>query len=409
MNLPASITTKVDRFFNKFSKQQAGGQVCYSDHASISGGAFVRQVPTNVLDRIVNDFEPYSPTGQVYTFVLVDFLKVTFFIDNLGELNIMNSETPVIFDEVIRTFGIDRVMQHFNVDTTAPMYVLHKRRLQEVVSGLCRTLEQACKRVNRPPYNSSDYLCHFVWQDQDALTSTDSPAMDIIRLSRANNHSPLLLEAKSSPRRATRARAGARAGFVPIGVSQLVGKLSTRGAADLLLRVLCNPHLEFQVPAGGHDDHPGPRDCLKQAILAAPDVILSPTGKLRVDETFSSDRETSIETARSLLSSKVKTIRLKEIKRNVHTHAMNSNDVMVGVFHDGPLKHCVLIDGRNEPGCITDPAIGKKEVVRSSRTLKKLGISEFRHLFVFKRVELSKRNRARSAKKLGLPFLPSEP
>mmetsp|Transcript_12239 Transcript_12239/g.17557 ORF Transcript_12239/g.17557 Transcript_12239/m.17557 type:complete len:92 (-) Transcript_12239:89-364(-) len=80
---------------------------------------------------------------------------------------------------------------------------------------------------------------------------------------------------------------------------------------------------------------------------------------------------------------------------------------MVGVFNDGPLKHCVLIDGSNS-GCITDPATSfKKGLVRSKRTLNKLGINKFRHLFVLKRVELSRKNRVRSAESLRLPFLPS--
>lgn len=50
VNYPASITTRVDRYFNEFSKQQAGGPVCYSDHSSISGGSLVPNVPRNVLD-----------------------------------------------------------------------------------------------------------------------------------------------------------------------------------------------------------------------------------------------------------------------------------------------------------------------------------------------------------------------
>ena len=73
----------------------------------------------------------------------------------------------------------------------------------------------------------------------------------------------------------------------------------------------------------------------------------------------------------------------------------------------GPLKHCVLIDGSNS-GCITDPATSyKKGLVRSKRTLKKLEIDKFCQLFVLKRVELNHKTRVRSARSLGLPFLPS--
>ena len=60
---------------------------------------------------------------------------------------------------------------------------------------------------------------------------------------------------------------------------------------------------------------------------------------------------TAIVHARSLLSSNVKTMHLKEIKTDVHTHAMTSNDVMVGVFQDGLHKHCVRsIDVSNGVG-----------------------------------------------------------
>jgi len=77
-------------------------------------------------------------------------------------------------------------------------------------------------------------------------------------------------------------------------------------------------------------------------------------------------------------------------------------------FYDGPLKHCVLIDGRNGTGSITDPATRyKKGLVRSNRSLKKLEIDKFCQLFVLKRVELSHKTRVRSARSLGLPFLPS--
>ena len=64
---------------------------------------------------------------------------------------------------------------------------------------------------------------------------------------------------------------------------------------------------------------------------------------------------------------------------------MKSDDVMVGAT-----VTCVLIGGRNGSGYITDPATSyKKGLVRSKRTLNKLGINNFCHLFALKRVELS--------------------
>mmetsp|Transcript_5413 Transcript_5413/g.8930 ORF Transcript_5413/g.8930 Transcript_5413/m.8930 type:complete len:243 (+) Transcript_5413:1063-1791(+) len=222
---------------------------------------------------------------------------------------------------------------------------------------------------------------------------------DDARLSRTRN--PGSLEARFG---------GRTAGFVSIGIDQLKTYVSERSIPGLLLELLCNPQAEAYVnvpPGARDDDHDHEhRDCLKAAILEAPDVTLSPTGKNRVDAVFP-DHEVTIQKARSLLKSNVKTIRLKEIKRNVHTHAMNSNEVMIGVFLSGPLKHCVLIDGSNS-GCITDPATSyKKGLVRSKRTLKKLEIDKFCQLFVLKRVELNHKTRVCSAKSLGLPFLPS--
>lgn len=418
MNYPASITTKVDRYFHEFAKQQTGGPVCYSDHSSISGGSIVHQhqVPIDVLARFVNEFEPLSPTALLFTILLVDFLKSTFFIDKLRGFNIMSSETPVIFERVIETFGIDRVMQHFGQDTTPPNYAFAKRRLRDVVRDiLCQKLEEDIKRANRVPSTPNDYLLNFIWQNQDTSNSTPFPVVDRLRLGPFNNdarlsriRNALSLEARfSGSGRGARARAG---GFVPISITNLKKFVSQSSIPGLLLQLLYDPLAEVCVPPGARDDdhdHPEPRDCLKAAILAAPDEILSPTGKQRVDATFP-EHEICIENARSLLSSKVKTMRLKEIKQNVHTHAMNSDEVMVGVFHHGSLKHCVLIDGRNGSGCITDPATSyKKGLVRSKRTLNKLGINKFRHLFVLKRVELSRKNRVRSAESLRLPFLPS--
>lgn len=111
---------------------------------------------------------------------------------------------------------------------------------------------------------------------------------------------------------------------------------------------------------------------------------------------------------KSLLEDKVKTIALKRIKSNVHHHAMTSNDVMVGVFYDKLRKHCVLIDGSDGVGSISDPVEGfGKGLVRSARSLRKLGVSQFRELYVLRRVELSHKSRRGLEKRTRLPFLPS--
>ena len=87
---------------------------------------------------------------------------------------------------------------------------------------------------------------------------------------------------------------------------------------------------------------------------------------------------------------------------------MTANDVMVGVFYDNQRKHCVLIDGSDGIGRISDPVEGYgKGLVRSDRTLKKLRITKFHQLYVLKRVELSFKSRKGLAKRTTLPFLPS--
>ena len=276
---------------------------------------------------------------------------------------------------------------------------------------ICANVEESFRRVGRVSSSSPDYVRNFIVLQHSYLTLTASPilGLDRIRLGHSNdrrssrNITPgtISLEVTST---------GSGRGFLPIDMKQLLKFVTPDGVIDLVLYLLCNPGVEAHIPPGAHDQvqqEDEERDCLKGAILEAPDIMLSPLGKERVAKTFPS-HEITIAHARSLLDSNVKTIHLKEIKRDVHNHAMTSNDVMVGVFQDGLYKHCVLIDGSSGTGCISDPTTGfGKRLVRSKRTLKKLRITTFRQLFVLKRQELSHTSRRGLAKRLGLPFLPS--
>eukprot|EP00985_Skeletonema_marinoi_P028108 scaffold24023_cov221-Skeletonema_marinoi.AAC.3 len=121
-------------------------------------------------------------------------------------------------------------------------------------------------------------------------------------------------------------------------MKQLLKFVTPDGVIDLVLYLLCNPGVEAHIHPGAHDQvqqEDEERDCLKGAILEAPDIMLSPLGKERVAKMTFPSHEITIAHARSLLDSNVKTIQLKEIKSDVHSHAMTSNDVTVGVFREG--------------------------------------------------------------------------
>ena len=144
-----------------------------------------------------------------------------------------------------------------------------------------------------------------------------------------------------------------------------------------ILQVLCNAvGFEVSVPPGSRDnsqhedtDEPDRVDCLKAALLEAPDYMLSPEGKRRVREVIP-EHEITYPHLDSLLRNKVKTSAFKRVKKNIHDTAMTSSDVMIGVFYSGQRKHCVLIDGSDgDHGSISDPVEGYgKRLVRSKRT-----------------------------------------
>mmetsp|Transcript_16312 Transcript_16312/g.29481 ORF Transcript_16312/g.29481 Transcript_16312/m.29481 type:complete len:187 (-) Transcript_16312:91-651(-) len=180
---------------------------------------------------------------------------------------------------------------------------------------------------------------------------------------------------------------------------------------ELLLDIVTHPEAGFvaEVPAGARgDDNKGvdekPRvDCFKQSLLLAPAHILSPEGKRRVNQVLP-DHEITPH-ANTLFKKSIKSIAIGCVKKDAHETAMNSSDVMIGVFNDGPRRHCVLIDGSNGDGTITDPIASYGTRMRSKRSLDKLGIDEFTSLYKIQRVHLSDKKRKGCEKSLQLPFV----
>lgn len=366
------------------------------------------------MARLNTSFDESSPTAILFSVLMADFLFATGCHENLSGRGMRGFKNNVISNMIFEIFGVDRVLQFLGQNTKAFDYIQRKPTLIRTVQMICRNLGEAFNR--RPgdlPTSASDFFLRFLWQDHPSILHSANyrgRSVDRIRF-RSNYGQDRIQNGLASLEVKFRGRG---ANFVSISMGDLEQVYRGGGIEDQLLKLLVDPTLNNKGLVGAygarHDDDyddQSTRDCLPAALKAAPDVLLSPTGKLRVGIVFRKKTEVSITHFRSELSSRVKTLRMKEIKSNQHHHAMHSNEVMVGVFDVAPQKHCVLIDGRSgRDATITDPALNKT-VPRTKRSLKKLGINHFRHLFVLKRVEMSTQRRYQSQKKLGLPFLPS--
>ena len=101
--------------------------------------------------------------------------------------------------------------------------------------------------------------------------------------------------------------------------------------------------------------------------------------------------ETSFPIIADKLKKKVVTVRIEpppDDTPDLTEFALESKEMMIGVFFRGQLKHCVFING--EEGTISDPIpeYGQNEE-RSAETLKKLHINDgFHEVFVVKRIIL---------------------
>ena len=197
--------------------------------------------------------------------------------------------------------------------------------------------------------------------------------------------------------------------FEPINPLDLQKFISSSGIQSLIFDLLNHPvGYESKVPGGSRDnkeaiEYDGDEvraDCFKASLLKAPDSVLSPEGKHRVEKVFP-NHEITLSQANILLKKSVKTISVRSVKNNIMDTAMNSLEVMIGVFHYNSRKHCILVDGTD--GSIYDPVDGTHD--RTKRNLTKLGITEFVSLYTLKRVHLSDKTRYRLERDLGLPFV----
>ena len=394
---PARITDAMmfpDRHYHLFSKQIPGALVkSFSDHSFTMGGELVEFVPIAALRNAWSGFGDIesSPTAMwFFSSVLVDFFCVTRAPPNLFG----NDKTSQdLLNHIISTFGLDRVLQYMK----QPLVQLMTANAKEHFLGaICQCVYETVADAGRVPISGEEFLVDFIsWSVPISTQKHDEP--NFIRLNPSNTS--MLLEVSGAP----------DGPFTPTSIAELKTFISEIGHKNLLLLLLSrNPGSNEPIPPGARGDQQDDDerfDCFKQALRIAPDKMLSPSGKRRVEIAFPS-HEIGIRDVRALLQNKVKTLALKEIKSNIHAHAMTSDDVMIGVFFDKERKHCVLIDGSDKnDGTISDPLPGfEKRQLRSKRTLTKLGISEFIQVFVLKRNEMSNKNRKGAEKRLGLPF-----
>lgn len=234
---PVSTMGKKNRHINEFSKQQRGGVLCFSSHSSDSDEAYSDQT-SSVLACFKDGFElePSSPNDLLFTLIMVDFLDATKYLDNFCGMT--RFDNGVIFNGVLKTFGIGRVAQYFRQDTTATTYQKRIQKLTEIVQMLCHNLEEAFNVFGYAPKTTQEFLFDFLWLNHPSLDSADFPALDRIRLGQINTwtlNGPGSLEVSFSG-------TDAGQGFVPIGISDLKKVLTEEGMKDLLLELLSKPN-----------------------------------------------------------------------------------------------------------------------------------------------------------------------
>ena len=279
------------------------------------------------------------------------------------------------------------------------------RIFQNIMHFLINKLHSLLETIGHNPQNLNDFICNFLFKASDEKIITDhstGPAKSV-RISRANND---MLELCFE---------GGEETYVSTDPTKLKEFVTLQGIIDLIITLLVNPPgTAITVPAGSRDnDEAGSSDsqieeanCLKQALLHAPNKMLSPSGKRRVKMTFP-DHEITKRQVINLCETKIKTIAIKQLNsEDLMEIALSAKVVMIGVFGSGSRKHCIMIDGTDgEYGTITDPHPEfNKTMVRSQRSMEKLGVTSFVELYELKRVELSDKSRKGAQKRLNLPF-----
>lgn len=339
-------------------------------------------------DKLISSSTPF----KLYLFILAELLEITNclydFCLSVGS-NGSSSELP--YDLLVSTLSAEYIMEFMG------------RSLLDGDDFLYRLVNEFVKFVNAgdTPSSASEFLLSLFEVEGSSETSRALPLS-------GEAHSVRL---QSNELQVNFQNQGE---FFPTDARTLQLFLSKEGTVNIILELLYNHEGYFvTIPAGHRDDeyeqeNDGGFGCFKNALLLAPDWVLSPKGKKRAEKCFG-DHEHTNQGIRRIFDNCIKSVSVKSVlTKNAHGYAMKKNESMIGVFHSGGGgKHCVFIDGHanDGDGTISDPVegYGNKEP-RTGKTLRKMGISKITEVHILNRKHLSKETRKKNEKKLKLPF-----
>ncbi len=330
-----------------------------------------------------------STTFKLYLFLLAEWLDATNCLHDF-----CSSKSP--YDLLVSTFSAEHIMRFMGRSLLDDDDFLHR---------LVNEFTEAVVKVGYYPSSSREFLFSL---------------FEVEESSEASLALPLSGEAKSVRLQSNRLQVnffGEDEGqFFSTSARDLRRFLSEEGTFNIILQLLYH-HEGYYVgtPAGHRDDedeqeNDGGYGCFKGAVLLAPSVLLSPFGRDRAEKCLP-DWELPIQDIRRLFETYIKSLSVKSVvTENAHDIAMKDNEYMIGVFHSGRGKHCVFIDGHahDGDGTISDPVeIYGQNLPRTKKTLRNMGISTFKEVYILNRVPLSKETRKKNQKKfkqLNLPF-----
>ena len=323
-------------------------------------------------------------------------MDATNYLDGLGS----SIQTSSPFDQLISTFGDDRIAQYIGQDVNA-----FDRDQAEIVRRLVDEAKHVVASAGSNPSDASDFVLNYLFKSPESSPTIhiESKA-EYVRLDPLDNRTLQVTFAGSEV-------------FHPISTGNLRDIVSPDGLVGMILELLCSEVLGFQarVPAGARDEDEQEVDqevdggfgCTKGSILLAPGSLLSPSGKKRVEMCFP-DYEISFDEIKRILDTNVRSVGIKKITgNNIHHIAMTTEEMMIGSFFCAQRKHNVFIDGsaNDGAGSISDPVESYgRNLIRSDETLSELGITEFCELYKLAKVRLCNKTRKKFEKKLGLPF-----
>jgi len=384
-NTPKAILA--DRYYGRF-----GSPHVITDHLALAAPELAQRLQRALQNEFTHsrvlEKGAASQFGTLGVLLMVDLLERTHYLDQVICL-------PNLYDKTIALFGEDRILLQLGKDPS--IYAFIRPRVKAFVRSLFGELSEVVKSVGRGPTSTLDFVMNFLFSSGVTLDLPDTGYARAVRLSPGGNCKKLEISYMGSDE------------FYPTNVRHLAKFVSKGGMQVLLLDILTHPEAGYvhEVPAGSREENELEVNCFKQTLLLAPDHTLSPEGKRRVMKVIP-DHEITIPRANQLFRHSIKTICLSRVKTNIQERAMESSDVMIGVFNDGPRRHCVLVDGSDGAGTIIDPVSSYNTYgsqTRSKRSLSKLHIDEFSSLYTLKRVCLGDKKRKGCEKTLKLPFM----